>query len=220
MTVLDLVTIGGTCSVGDGTHSKIPRQNSGVLYLTSRNFKDGRLDRTNVYYISEEDYERHFGGSSKAIVKPQTDDLVFSIIGTLGEPYLVRSTDRFGLSSSVAILRPNKLMLDPRFLLYWSKGPLFQNAVSGIKGGVAQGYVSLEMLRSLPVPRLAIPVQQRVAGILSAYDELIENSRRRIQILETMARALHQEWFVNFRFPGHENHTVVASPLGDIPKGW
>jgi len=62
--------------------------------------------------------------------------------------------------------------------------------------------------------------QLRIAGILSAYDELIENSQRRIRILETMARALYREWFVHFRFPGHENVPRVASPLGEIPKGW
>ena len=65
-----------------------------------------------------------------------------------------------------------------------------------------------------------LPVQRRIAGILSAYDELIENSQRRIKILEAMARALYREWFVHFRFPGHENHPRVASPLGEIPKGW
>ncbi len=62
--------------------------------------------------------------------------------------------------------------------------------------------------------------QQRIASILSAYDDLIENSQRRIKILESMARALYREWFVNFRFPGHEGHPRVASPLGEIPKGW
>jgi len=65
-----------------------------------------------------------------------------------------------------------------------------------------------------------LPVQRRIAGILSAYDELIENSQRRIRILEEMARALYREWFVHFRFPGHEHHPRVPSPLGEIPKGW
>ncbi len=60
----------------------------------------------------------------------------------------------------------------------------------------------------------------RIAGILSAYDELIENSQRRIKILESMARALYREWFVHFRFPGHESIPKVNSPLGEIPQGW
>ena len=61
---------------------------------------------------------------------------------------------------------------------------------------------------------------KRATSILSAYDELIENSQRRIKILESMARALYREWFVHFRFPGHEHHPRVASPLGEIPQGW
>ena len=63
-------------------------------------------------------------------------------------------------------------------------------------------------------------MQRQIAGILSAYDELIENSQRRIRILEEMARTLYREWFVHFRFPGHENHPLVPSSLGVIPQGW
>ena len=66
----------------------------------------------------------------------------------------------------------------------------------------------------------SLPVQSRIAGILSAYDELIENNQRRIRILETMARALYREWFVEFRFPGHDKIPRVASSIGDIPEGW
>jgi type I restriction enzyme S subunit len=63
-------------------------------------------------------------------------------------------------------------------------------------------------------------IQRRIAGILSAYDDLIENSQRRIKILEAMARALYREWFVHFRFPGHESIPRTPSPLGEIPQGW
>jgi type I restriction enzyme S subunit len=65
-----------------------------------------------------------------------------------------------------------------------------------------------------------LPAQQRIAEILSAYDELIENSQKRIKILESMARALYREWFVYFRYPGHESSHLIPSSLGDIPQGW
>ena len=70
----------------------------------------------------------------------------------------------------------------------------------------------------IPIPPL--PIQRRIAGILSAFDDLIENSQRRIKILEEMARRLYREWFVHFRFPGHEGCRFVDSPLGGIPEGW
>ena len=63
-------------------------------------------------------------------------------------------------------------------------------------------------------------MQRRIAAILSAYDDLIENNLRRIKILEEVAHALYREWFVNFRFPGHEKVRLDDSPLGKIPEGW
>jgi type I restriction enzyme S subunit len=68
------------------------------------------------------------------------------------------------------------------------------------------------------VPPLS--VQQRISGILSAYDELIENSQQRIKVLESMAGALYREWFIHFRYPRHESVPLVPSSLGDIPQGW
>jgi type I restriction enzyme S subunit len=65
-----------------------------------------------------------------------------------------------------------------------------------------------------------LPTQRKIAAILSAYDDLIENNTRRIAILEQMAQALYREWFVDFRFPGHEQHRMVESPLGLVPEGW
>ena len=66
----------------------------------------------------------------------------------------------------------------------------------------------------------SMPVQHKIAAVLSAYDDLIENNTRRIKILENVAQTLYQEWFVHFRFPGHENVPMVESPLGLIPQGW
>jgi hypothetical protein len=81
-----------------------------------------------------------------------------------------------------------------------------------------KGHHPLFRQAHIPVPPL--PVQRRIAGILSAYDELMENSQRRIRLLEAMARALYREWFVHFRYPGHESVPRVDSPLGPVPQGW
>lgn len=116
-------------------------------------------------------------------------------------------------------IRP-KDILDYRFLFY--------NLLHiGQSRGFDQ-YFTGATIKHLPGEKLAkvdvfippLPIQQRIAGILSTYDELIENSQRRIKILESMARALYREWFVHFRFPGHEHHPRVPSPLGEIPQGW
>jgi type I restriction enzyme S subunit len=87
-------------------------------------------------------------------------------------------------------------------------------------GGAATPIINKTAFSEIRVSVPPLLDQQRIAGILSAYDELIENSQRRIKILESMARALYREWFVHFRFPGHENINRVASSLGEIPQGW
>jgi len=116
-------------------------------------------------------------------------------------------------------IRP-KEFLDCQFLFY-----------SFLRIGQLKGfdqYVTGATIKHLPSEKLAkveiefppLPIQQRIAGILSAYDELIENNQRRIRILEEMARSLYREWFVHFRYPGHESVPLVDSSLGSIPQGW
>jgi type I restriction enzyme S subunit len=212
--------IGDHCLVGDGAHASIKRYEQGIMYLTSKNFKSGGLDLSKIDYISESDYAKYFKKGLKALTKPESGDVLFSIIGTIGEPYLFKSQDCFGLSSSVSILRPDKSIIFPKYLFYWIQGHIFQNALYSIKGGVAQSYVSLEMIKSLPLSFPPIPAQKKITDILSAYDDRIENNTRRIKILEEMAQMLYREWFVNFRFPNHENVKMVESAIGLIPEGW
>jgi type I restriction enzyme S subunit len=91
---------------------------------------------------------------------------------------------------------------------------------SSLNSGSAQQSLNRNYVYLVPAKKFPLPIQRRIAGILSAYDELIENSQRRIKILESMARALYREWFVHFRFPGHESVPRLPSALGDLPQGW
>src|SRR5438067_11535941 len=76
------------------------------------------------------------------------------------------------------------------------------------------------IIRSISISYPPLPIQYKIAAILSAYDDLIENNTRRIKILEEMAQSLYREWFVHFRFPGHEGVRLVESELGPVPEGW
>jgi type I restriction enzyme S subunit len=87
-------------------------------------------------------------------------------------------------------------------------------------GGAATPIINKTAFSEIEVSVPVLPVQQRIAGILSAYDELIENSQKRIKILEAMASSIYREWFVYFRFPGHESVPLVPSSFGQIPKNW
>jgi len=140
------------------------------------------------------------------------------VIGRVGAycGAVVYCQTKFWASDNTLVAYPASEQVDTKFLYYL----LADAKLSRYAGGAAQPLVTQTVLKQVEVRVPPLPVQQRIAGILSAYDELIENSQRRIKILESMARALYREWFVHFRFPGHENHPRVPSPLGEIPKGW
>jgi type I restriction enzyme S subunit len=117
-------------------------------------------------------------------------------------------------------LRFTSREVHPKFYAYCFRTPLIRQGLTAHGGGTNINNLNQDILNALEVPLPPLSVQRRIAGILSAYDELMENSQRRIRLLEAMARALYREWFVHFRFPGHETLRRVTSPLGDIPDGW
>lgn len=214
-------TINEVCNVGDGAHASIKRTTEGFQYLTSKNFKLDGLDLNKVDFISEVDYFKHFRDDSKAITKPKSNDVLLSIIGSLGAPYLVKEEDVFGLSSSVSILRPKNEIIEPRFLFYWIKSNEFQSSINNIKSGVAQSFLSLGMIKSLPViyPK-ELPTQRKIASILSAYDDLIENNLKRIKLLEEKAFASYKlivqnEKLEEFTIEELANVVMGQSPTSD-----
>jgi len=126
---------------------------------------------------------------------------------------------KFDAYQRTYIVRPrSEDELSTKFLYYALRPKLSE--FRSFSTGAATKFLTLTILNATEIQVPSLPVQHRIAGILSAYDELIENSQRRIKILEAMARGLYREWFVHFRFPGHENHPRVASTLGEIPHGW
>jgi len=105
---------------------------------------------------------------------------------------------------------------NPRFISYLLNSLDFSN----LNSGSAQPSLNRNYLYPITVRVPNTAIQSRIASILSAYDDLIENNSRRIRILEQMAQLLYREWFVNFRFPGHCKVNMVKSEMGEIPQGW
>ena len=179
-------------------------------------------------YISTENMLPDRGGVAIASKLPTSGsinaffpgDVLFSNIRTYFKKVWLAQRHG-GASADVIVFRPKDCQkVDSQYLYYvLSSDAFIESTVIASKGTKMPRGDKDAMLRyMMPLPPL--PIQQRIAGILSAYDELIENSQRRIKLLEAMARALYREWFVHFRFPGHENHPRVPSPLGEIPQGW
>ena len=192
-----------------------PKTESGVRLVTAKVVKGGQIRDDRTEYIALDFYDKWMRRGL-----PQKHDVLITTEAPLGEVAILRSDDRIALAQRIILLRAQPQSVDPHFLLYALQSDYAQGELRARATGTTVLGIKQSELRQVRVPWFPIPTQRRIAGIISAYDELIENSQRRIKILESMARALYREWFVHFRFPGHENHPRVPSPLGEIPEGW
>jgi len=202
--------------VTDGTHDTPKRVREGFPLIKAKEIVGGKIDFDGCDQISLAD---HLGVIARS--KPEKGDTLFAHIGaSLGEAAYV-GTDRPFSIKNIALFKPDPSKIDGRYLYYLVISPEFQALAKAARTGSAQPFLSLEHLRAHRIRfHQDINDQRRIASILGAYDDLIEVNRRRIALLEEMARRLFEEWFVQFRFPGHAGQSMVETPNGLIPHGW
>jgi type I restriction enzyme S subunit len=146
-------------------------------------------------------------------------DLIFTQRGTLGQVGLIPSDSRFQryiVSQSQMKLTVDPAIAVPRFVYYFFRLPAtVQKVVNhALTSGVP--HINLGILKGFGITIPEVDAQQWIVGTLSAYDDLIENNRRRMALLEEAARQLYREWFVRLRFPGHEHSRITNG----LPEGW
>lgn len=201
----------------DGPHATPKPASEGAIYLGIKNItEDGRIDLSQIRYISEEELPKW-----TRRVTPKTGDIVFTYEATLHRYAIIPKGFRGCLGRRLALLRPNTKKVNTRFLFYYFFGQNWYKTVAeNIILGSTVERIPISDFPNFKVSLPPLPIQQKIAAILSAYDDLIENNTRRIEILEEMARMLYREWFVKFRYPGHESDRLVESELGLIPEDW
>ena len=200
----------------DCEHKTAPTQETGYPSIRTPNIGRGRFILENVNRVSEETYRLW---TRRAV--PRAGDLIMAREAPVGNVAMIPPGLSPCLGQRTLLIRPDRSKVEPSFLNYFLNGPQGQGLIHAKTNGATVAHLNMKDVRTMPLPELPpLPIQRRIAGILSAYDELMDNCQRRIRILEEMARALYREWFVYFRFPGHEKVPRVDSPLGPIPKGW
>ncbi len=143
----------------------------------------------------------------------QKGDLIFCVRGSTGR---MNWADKiYSIGRGVCSISGNTL-LETKFIRYCLEWKL--DGLLSLAGGSTFSNLTRDTIRNFLIPYPES--RHKIAAVLSAYDDLIENNTRRIKILEDMAQTLYREWFVHFRFPGHENVLMVKSPLGLVPQGW
>ena len=176
-------------------------------------------------FISKAGKEKWYRGPVPSEYVLRTGDLLVAMTeqaeGLLGSSLLVPEDDRYLHNQRLGLVKvrdPHRT--DTRFLYYLFNHRPIRQQIRGSASGTKIRHTSPSRIADVKALVPQVAVQRRIASILSAYDDLIENCQRRIRLLEDMARGLYREWFVHFRFPGADALPRVDSPLGPIPKGW
>lgn len=202
----------------DCEHRTAPTQEAGYPSIRTPNIGRGYFILDNVNRVSDETY---ILWTRRAV--PKAGDLIMAREAPVGNVAMIPDGLQPCLGQRTVLIRSDTSKVIPRYLVYLLIGPEVQATIHSLTNGVTVPHLNMKDIRTLPLPELpSLPTQRKIAAILSAYDDLIENNTRRIQILEEMAQTLYRHWFVDFQFPGHENVRMVDSgtDLGLVPEGW
>ena len=197
-------------SVRDGTHDTPKPTERGYKLVTGKHVKNGQIDPTDAYYISEKEYKKI---NERSLVEQW--DVLMSMIGTVGEVAVVKNTPDYAIKN-VALFKCGGSELKGKWLSYYLQSPIAKGHMNGNQKGSSQQFLSLKQLRDLPVIVADESLMQKIVDILSAYDNLIENNQKQIKLLEEAAQRLYKEWFIDLRFPGHQSTPIVNG----FPEGW
>lgn len=199
-------------SISDGDHLPPPKVDAGIPFITISDIdSSNRLNLDVKQFVPEEYYN-----NLKDIRKAQRNDILYSVVGSFGIPVIIKGNDKFAFQRHIAILRPDPTKVIPDYLFYIMKTYNFYMQADSVAIGAAQRTISLTALRNMTVELPSMDIQKKIATILSRYDSLIDNYQKQIKLLEEAAQRLYKEWFVNLRFPGHENTKIVDG----VPEGW
>lgn len=212
-------TIGQLAEIIDGDRGKnYPKQDEFYpqgycLFLNTGNVtKEGLTFEENQFITKEKDEALRKG-------KLKRGDIVYTTRGTVGNAGYYNSNvpyENVRINSGMVILRANGEIVDARFLYQILKSEYYRPYFKQYCTGSAQPQLPIKNFSQIYLNVPDIKTQHRIADILSAYDDLIENNQKQIKLLEEAAQRLYKEWFVDLRFPGYENTKIVDG----VPEGW
>ena len=214
--------LGDVCNFyNGGAWSDKEYVDSGLPVLKVTNCKNNGFVLENIDYLPAESVSKYSRN------KLQIGDVVIATVGShpnlvnsaAGRTCIVNSSvEGFYLNQNAVCIRTkNPSVIDQRYLGYLSKSRLFQHYIQMHgRGAASQMRIAISAIKSYEFDFPKLHIQQQIANILSAYDDLIENNQKQIRLLEEAAQRLYKDWFVDFHFPGHETVKVVDG----VPEGW
>lgn len=210
------IKLGTVClKITDGAHASPPTVDSGLPMASVKDLTNYGITLESCRHISNSDFQM----LKKSDCTPQIGDVLIAKDGNsaINTVCTIKKEIEVVLLSSIAIIRPDKKKLNSSYLkqlLSWSS---YKNYLKlSFTTGAAIPRVIVKDFKACKIPLPPLPIQKKIAAVLSAYDDLIENNNRRIALLEKMAEELYREWFVRLRFPGHDNVKIIKG----VPEGW
>ena len=207
------MTLNDICHlIVDCPHTTAPDEGIGIPLIRTPNIGKGRFIFDDVHRVSQEVYQQRI---ERAV--PQDNDIIFAREAIPGNAAIIKNGQKMCLGQRTVLIRPNTDKVDPDYLVYYILAPEQQYKLLGTANGATVAHVNLPIIRNMNVDNLpSLKEQQKIGKFLSAYDDLIENNQKQIKLLEEAAQRLYKEWFVDFRFPGHETTPIVNG----LPEGW
>lgn len=195
----------------DCLHSTAYDEGCGYPLIRTPNIGRGRLILDDVHRVSEKVYiERNVRAT------PQEDDLVLAREAPAGNVAIIGKNQKVCLGQRTVLIRPDIKKVSSLYLMYYLLMPNQQYELLGTANGATVPHVNMSTIRKLPIALPDLDTQKRVAEFINVYDNLIENNQKQIKLLEEATQRLYKEWFIDLRFPGHENVEIVDG----IPLGW
>ena len=179
--------------------------------LRTSDIREGKINLENLNCVTKEVYEKWTRRG-----KLQKGDVIFTREAPLGEVGLVREEKNYFLGQRLVLFRANDKICDGRFLMYSLLWHDNKQAIISKGVGSTVAHLRVPECENIEIKAPDLDIQHRITDILSAYDDLIENNQRQIKLLEEAAQRLYKEWFVDLRFPGHENTKIADG----VPERW
>ena len=201
---------------------KTPKKSEvGIATLSAKSVKNGYIDYSNAYFISEEEYKRFMVRGF-----PEKGDILMTTEAPLG--YVAKlDNDKVGIAQRLLTLRGKEKYLENNYLMYYLMSAIGQHQLLSRASGTTVTGIKQSEFRKVLISIPPIAEQQAIAKILSDLDEKIEINNKINKKLEEMAQAIFKQWFVDFEFPNEDGKPykssggeMVESELGMIPKGW
>lgn len=206
--MIDFTTLDSLCiSIFDCPHSTPDWKSEGFPVIRNYNIKDGTIDINELSYVDENTYIER---TKRAI--PEENDIVISREAPMGKACIIPKNFKCCLGQRLVLLKVNKEICNPLYLLYALSSDFVQKQINRINlTGSIVSNLNISALKELIIPVIPLSEQDKISECLASLDKKIQNNKKQIETLESLAKTIYDYWFMQFDFPNEEGKPYKSS---------